>query len=497
MLQLRFSTYSIKRRAEVNIKEILSKIIIFFKQIGAKIYVFIKKTGLILYGFLNIIKKIFTPFYVNKIKPLLGVMKRWEKITLLLLFITIIVCSIIVSYQSYINNTKTVAAVGGVYIEGNVTKNSAQIDQIVQKLTKIGLTYFNSDGILSPALAEKWEISQDGKTYIFYLRNGVNSHDIAKVIKSHKNVWSDIQIDTPEDKIIKFSLKEPYSPFLAATAEPMFEYGPYTLKKQDKSELVFSARSDFPIKKPYLDELVIKIYPDQENLDKSIEQNKVTGFAEGEKNVQGLNNYSMLLPRYLVAFFNLNKGEFQKKDVRQKVKNNEKLDKDIQATLVTTDKDTNIAAAEELKAKWDKIGLKIAIKTVDAVELQKNIIPNRDYDILLYGIDYGYDPDPYPFWHSSQMVVTGLNLSNFSNQKADALLEEGRQTIDSAVRKEKYQKFQEILNDEVPAIFLEQIVWKYSISDKIHGPKDHKGVTPADRFNEVWTWYTKEKRVDK
>lgn len=40
-----------------------------------------------------------------------------------------------------------------------------------------GLTRINSDGSISPALAESWEISEDGKTYTFKLRSGAKFHD--------------------------------------------------------------------------------------------------------------------------------------------------------------------------------------------------------------------------------------------------------------------------------------------------------------------------------
>jgi peptide/nickel transport system substrate-binding protein len=40
-----------------------------------------------------------------------------------------------------------------------------------------GLTRINSDGSVSPALAESWEISDDGKVYTFKLHDGVKFHD--------------------------------------------------------------------------------------------------------------------------------------------------------------------------------------------------------------------------------------------------------------------------------------------------------------------------------
>ena len=53
----------------------------------------------------------------------------------------------------------------------------AAIDEIVYANVFEGLTRINSSGEVKPALAESWEISEDGKTYTFKLRTGVKYHD--------------------------------------------------------------------------------------------------------------------------------------------------------------------------------------------------------------------------------------------------------------------------------------------------------------------------------
>ncbi|HET9809478.1 MAG TPA: ABC transporter substrate-binding protein, partial [Candidatus Limnocylindria bacterium] len=40
-----------------------------------------------------------------------------------------------------------------------------------------GLTRFTPDARLEPALAERWDVSADGKVYTFHLRRGVRFHD--------------------------------------------------------------------------------------------------------------------------------------------------------------------------------------------------------------------------------------------------------------------------------------------------------------------------------
>src|SRR6058998_2084988 len=40
-----------------------------------------------------------------------------------------------------------------------------------------GLTHFDPDAKVQPALAERWEVTPDGITYTFHLRRGVTFHD--------------------------------------------------------------------------------------------------------------------------------------------------------------------------------------------------------------------------------------------------------------------------------------------------------------------------------
>ena len=54
---------------------------------------------------------------------------------------------------------------------------AAAIDEVVYANIFEGLTRFAADGSIHPGLAESWEISDDGLTYTFSLRQGVTYHD--------------------------------------------------------------------------------------------------------------------------------------------------------------------------------------------------------------------------------------------------------------------------------------------------------------------------------
>nr|WP_228408872.1 ABC transporter substrate-binding protein [Profundibacter amoris] len=54
---------------------------------------------------------------------------------------------------------------------------AAAIDEVVYANVFEGLTRFGPDGSVNPALAESWDISDDGLTYTFHLHDGVKFHD--------------------------------------------------------------------------------------------------------------------------------------------------------------------------------------------------------------------------------------------------------------------------------------------------------------------------------
>jgi ABC-type transport system substrate-binding protein len=88
-------------------------------------------------------------------------------------------------------------------------------------------------------------------------------------------------------------------------------------------------------------------------------------------------------------------------------------------------------------------------------------------------------------------------LAGYANRKADALLEEARVSLSDEERATKYQEFQQILDADIPAVFLYQSSYTYARSTKVHGPTVSNLISPSDRFAYITQWYVKTKRVYK
>jgi ABC-type transport system substrate-binding protein len=166
----------------------------------------------------------------------------------------------------------------------------------------------------------------------------------------------------------------------------------------------------------------------------------------------------------------------------------------LQFTLTTINQPQLVETANLLKDYWQKVGVTVQIKTVDLSEL-KDTIKNRDYNALLYGQALGSLPDLYPFWHSTQINDPGLNLSEYQDKNADQLLKDAREALDDQTKAQKYEKLQDTILTDAPALFLYNPDYTYWASEKVNGIDTTKIVDPAKRFENIANWYVQTHRV--
>jgi len=169
--------------------------------------------------------------------------------------------------------------------------------------------------------------------------------------------------------------------------------------------------------------------------------------------------------------------------------------RELSLALLTDSDPERVAIGHEIAQQLRAVGVDTSLQAQAGSELVRNFLLPRRFQAVIYGWDQGYDPDPYPAWHSSQVQEQGLNLAGYADQNVDRVLSEARQTSDLQQRKALYKEFQQIFAEQVPSILLFYPVYNYFID------KDVKGVSlgvlfePASRFANVQQWYVKAKRT--
>jgi ABC-type transport system substrate-binding protein len=446
--------------------------------------------------YLKKLKLIFNKKNFKWLKYLPKTLNKRDRYILSGLIIILSISGTMVWYKHWIRVTHEVATFGGTLTEG-IVGEPKDLEQHTGRLVNAGLTRVNEKGEIVGDIAESWQILDDGKTYQFKIRNNFSSYDLLSQIEN-KSIWSTIDITTPDDKTLVFKFKQPFSPFLYTSTEPIFSYGPYKITFESKEKVNLEASANYWQGKPYITKIQINLYSDYNSLINAAKNKEIMGYLqENSGDYQETNStiYQMTIPRELNLFFNLSKPALQDVNIRKNLRDGKALSQPLSLTLATSDTTKNEQEAQKIKDTWKNLNVDVTIKDYDNVTLQKDIIPNRNYDILLYGQDYGPDPDPYPFWHSSQIGTTGMNLSNFSNKNADKLLEEARQTFDAGTRTQKYKDFQAILTDQVPNINIKKEILYYVLSNDIKGVNIIYGSSEADRFLDINKWFINTKRV--
>lgn len=167
--------------------------------------------------------------------------------------------------------------------------------------------------------------------------------------------------------------------------------------------------------------------------------------------------------------------------------------KSLSITLTTSEKSEYERVAQLVKAQWQKLGIEVKIHSVDTSSASsifvQDVLQARNFDVLLYDLSIGADPDVYAYWHSSQTGQTGYNFAGYSNAIADASLASARSRLDPALRAAKYKTFAERWLDDAPAIALYQSVDEYVSNKNVQAvaPSDQL-VTAADRYSNVLYW---------
>ncbi len=432
-----------------------------------------------------------------------GFLKRHKKIILLGSSLGVSLAIFIIWVLPYIPRPNLEQRIG---IVGQYRRN--QLPEFITLKVSQGLTAILSDGSAAPALAQSWELSEDGKTYTFHLRENLYWQDGTPVTADTiQYSFSDVEQTVVDNNTIIFVLKDAYAPFPTLVSEPVFKdgtigTGEYVIKRiQEKmgyvEKIVLEGKKDT---------IIVKFYPSLKTATVAfslgeIDQLKDVFRNPFDNNSPWINAVTVTETQdqnsYLALFINNNSPNLKDKTFRQALAYATKKPTDsnrslspismtswaynpnvkpydydparaaelIEKSLGSNDRvkemtiklattQTFLSTAEMIKQDWESaLGIRVDVEVI-------NSLPN-DYEVLLSSESMPSDPDQYSLWHSTQPQ----NFINFKSPRIDKILEDARREPDQEKRKELYYDFQRFFVEESPIIFISYPP-KYSITRK-------------------------------
>ena len=232
-------------------------------------------------------------------------------------------------------------------------------DRDIVSLVFNGLTRLSQDGTVVPDLAESWDVSPDGRTVTFHLRDGVTFHTGSPLTSQdvvftygmladpalqgdpdQAPLWRQLHCTGPDTLTVSCELPAPFSPFLAyasigilpatlfpgATAASIFDNtfnmsptgtGPYRIAQMDQDSAVLRSNASYHLGTPLIDEIELSFFTDSGGAASAVVRGDAdailvdSSIGESERDelssASGLNTYSANRTAYTALY--LNNGE--------------------------------------------------------------------------------------------------------------------------------------------------------------------------------------------
>ncbi|HLF01542.1 MAG TPA: ABC transporter substrate-binding protein, partial [Anaerolineales bacterium] len=169
--------------------------------------------------------------------------------------------------------------------------------------------------------------------------------------------------------------------------------------------------------------------------------------------------------------------------------------KTLRFNLIVPADELHQGLAQVLVANWAALGVQAVVESLPVNEI-KTALNSRSFEAAMIDLNFSTtpDPDPYPFWHQTQ-IENGQNYSGYNNRNISEILEQARIIPSYYDRAKFYRAFQAKFTDQTPAILLYYPVFTYAVDKKVSGVQLGPLVDPSDRFNSLPNWHMLTRRV--
>ncbi len=243
-------------------------------------------------------------------------------------------------------------------------------DRDLTALIYSGLMRATPEGKMIPDLANGYEVSDDGRTYTFVIKEEATFQDGTPVsaddiiftitmaqdpmLKSPRRAsWDGVKVEKINEKTVRFTLPQPYAPFIENTSigilpkhlwknvpieqfpfsqlniEPIGS-GPFAISEINSNSYgfptsyIFSPFKNYMLGTPFISSLKIKFYTNEDKLTRAYEHGEIESLGSisptkaTELKQSGARTLTTPLPRIFGIFFNQNQTDlFINKTVRK------------------------------------------------------------------------------------------------------------------------------------------------------------------------------------
>jgi len=308
---------------------------------------------------------------IDQFRHLPKVLSKTERYFLLIFAFVALGSLVSMPISAYYHFTAAQPTQGGSFIEGMVgapkyinplLAQTSDVDRDLSKLIYAGLMKYDDNGNLVYDLADSYEISGDGLTYSFKLKDNLKWHDdqnltaddVVFTIAITQNTdygsgqrinWEGIDASAADSKTVIFKLKNKYAQFLSNTTigilpKHLWESvkpasfglsdlnikaigsGPYKFSKvkKDSSGNVTSYEvvsfDKYCAGQPMISKIIFNMYDSESNAIAAFNSGAIDGLsyvsAENINSVRSLGKLQLKqlrMPRYFAVFFNQNQSK--------------------------------------------------------------------------------------------------------------------------------------------------------------------------------------------
>lgn len=233
-------------------------------------------------------------------------------------------------------------------------------DRDLASLTYAGLMGHGADGSLVPVIAESYEVSEDGKTYTFRIRENAKFSDGTPItaedvvftvmkaqdpgLKSPERAnWANVLVESVDSRTVRFTLPKSYAPFLsdatlgilpahlwksisdegfpfAKLMEEPVAAGPFVVDRIERGKdgeikrYRLRANDRYALGRPYLSSMDFVFYETEEELSEAL----LRGTVESAYGIPSKHAVRLPYSRVIAVFFNPSQNPlFQRIEVRK------------------------------------------------------------------------------------------------------------------------------------------------------------------------------------